>query len=194
MVLTEKLKTRAEGLYWIWLSKALIKHELVSLLPYMYCSLSSLPPLTVSYSLRARADLVFLQAPPKWQNDWVMYECNSACCDVRGEAMRSLSRVLQTHRRRDSWDALWTLRCLHCSSNQQKNVLFAGPEMTKHISMGCHYCRYTNQEIRRVFCSVFRRRFSPELLQSESKTTVWACNVAVPHIHCYFYPDRFAYW
>lgn len=40
--------------------------------------------------------------------------------------MRSHSRVLQTHRRRDSWDALCTLRCLHCSLNQQKNVLFAG--------------------------------------------------------------------
>lgn len=85
MVLTEKRKTRAEGLYWIWQSKALIKHELVSLLPYMYCSVSCLPPLTVSHSLpcifcKSRPGV--FTAPPKWQNDWVMYECNSACCDV----------------------------------------------------------------------------------------------------------------
>lgn len=43
----ENWKTRAisNGLCWTWKSKALIKHEPVSLLPYMYCSLPPSPSL-----------------------------------------------------------------------------------------------------------------------------------------------------
>lgn len=38
-----KDRSNLNGLYWTWKSEALIKHELVSFLPYMYCSIPPFP-------------------------------------------------------------------------------------------------------------------------------------------------------
>lgn len=182
-----KDQSNLNGLYWTWKSKALIKHELVSFLPYMYCSIPPFPHrLSFSRAFSARADVVFT-APPKWQNDWVMYECNSACCDV-SYIMWALEAWLHDAVERPT--DRQTERHLRCAAHADMSLLllpfaelkptkmscsFIRPEMTKHLSMGCHYFRYTNQEKSRVlfgsdsFLGAVVWKILPGALPSESQ-------------------------
>ncbi len=153
-----------------WTGISLALYVLQCLLP---------PSLTVSHSLpcifcKSRPGV--FTAPPKWQNDWVMYECNSACCDV-SYIMWEVRRCSRFHVCCKPTDRE-TLE-MHCARwdvstavKPTKNVLFAGLRWPNTLAWDAIYCRYTNQEIRRLFFSVFLGGDYPRSFIIWAQTTV----------------------